>query len=183
VDKFNIKQQKRHQLFLIIVATMILFILNNIILGSVIPRMPGGSATGVTTMFIVTFVSLTIKKNWCIPMVYFIYGSIGLISHLLIDDWFYLFIILSITVISVIFNWVIHWYKYNITAYIIFFPVFVIILQFVNSGLLYIAKGQNLVMNLHATVLAIIFGYAGIMLAYISFKKLNDHKLIARFRY
>ena len=179
IGTFN---KKKQQLIFIISISIVLFIVNNIILGSVIPRLPGGSATGITTMFSVTFVSLVIKRIWCIPMVYFIYGSIGLISHLMVGDWLYLYAILAIILISAIYNWMIHRYDYNIVTYIVIFPVFMILLQYLYIAILHLAKNQDLAMNidLYSIFLSLLYGYGGIILAYISYFNLNKCSLISR---
>jgi len=82
--------QKRNKILLVLGATIGLFLLNNILLGAIVPRLPGGSATGITTMFVITLLSLKLKQFGVIPVVFFIYGLIGLPSHLIIDPLFIL---------------------------------------------------------------------------------------------
>jgi len=56
---------------LILGASVGLFLLNNILLGAIVPRLPGGSATGITTLFVITWLSLKLKQFGVIPVVFF----------------------------------------------------------------------------------------------------------------
>jgi hypothetical protein len=142
--------------------------------------MPGGSASGITTMFTVTFVSLAIKRIWSMPMVYGIYGIIGLISHLLVGDWLYMPMILSVVMLSLFYNWIVHKYHYSIAAYLILLPLYVIILQYLNFIFFYLVNNQKaeFIINPNSVFLSALFGCTGIILAYLCYFKWNNHHLI-----
>jgi hypothetical protein len=172
----------RRQYLFIIASAAALFVLNNLILGAVVPRLPGGSSNGITTMFVVTFVSLTIKRIDCIPLIYFIYALIGLPSHLFIGDWLYLVSILLLLVSAVIFNWLLNKLDYRITSYIIALPVFVIVLQAVNLIYLYFVNGQNPILHIdiYSVFLSLLMGYGGILTAFVFFNFMRSKRFIQK---
>jgi hypothetical protein len=161
-------------------ASIILFILNNIILGSIIPRLPGGSAFGITTMFTITFISLTIRRFGYIPIVYSIYGSLGIPSHLLMGDWSYLLLIILLVVSAAIFDWFLYKYNYRLLSFFIAFPFFIVLTNIMNFAFVYLIKRENPILDIkiQTFTLSLLLGYLGIVLAYLCIKKSPNNKFV-----
>lgn len=156
-------------------AAIALFILNNILLGTVVPRMPGGSASGITTMFVVTLVSLFTRRIESTPLVYLAYGLIGLPSHIAHGDWAYFTILLSLLIPATVFSLILHRLHYRPLAYFAAFPVHRLLIQGISSGLMYFFYGQNPIAHMDALTFALSFlsGYGGITAAVICFSLLS----------
>lgn len=171
---------KNKQYLFVFGASVILFITNNIIFGRIIPRLPGGSAFGITTMFTITLVSFILKRFGCIPIMYFTYSLIGIPSHLIANDWSYLVLVLLLVVSAFIFDWLLYKKNYQISSYYIALPIFMVLTKVMNFIFVYFFKGERPIIELkiETMILSLVLGYIGITLAYIliknqSYKKFN----------
>ncbi len=160
------------------VAALALFILNNFILGAIVPRLPGGSATGITAAFIVTFSVLKTQRFGVISVIFSIYGLIGIPSHLATGDFYYLWIVLSLVVSALAFDVVVFFSKFQKWGLILGYLIFVFGLNFINAGLQFFIKNQHPMFDLKNTGLGLFLGFSGMLLAYLvhlkfRFKKKN----------
>lgn len=164
--------KEKEKLFFTVIAAILLFLINNIFLGSIVPRMPGGSATGITTMFVITFLGLLVRQVGFIPLLYLIYGLIGLTSHLLKGDLLYLLIIILMVITALIYDWLLCLNGYRFKAQIFLFPVFFVMTQASSIGISFILKGEEAIYNFQFNIIAIalLLGYLGIIIAFICFK-------------
>lgn len=171
---------KKQQVLFIIISALALFIVNNFILGAVVPRLPGGSSNGITTMFFVTFVSLILKRFGGIPILYLVYGCVGLPSHLLAGDWFYLVIVLLLILSSVLFDWLLKIQRYRIKAYVLSFPVFAVLMQVIYVAHSHLISGYqiNFSSSVYTVLMSLLLGYSGMILAFIFHRRFAKSKLI-----
>jgi len=160
-------KSKRKEYLIVFGAAIALFVLNNILLGFIVPKLPGGSATGITSMFVVTWLSLTFRKFGHIPVIYLIYGLIGLPSHLAVGDKMYLVAILLLVLSALIYDWVLYLNHYRIPAYIFAYPLLVILVNSLYQFLNFLNAGDWTFPDLKAFLLSFPFGYAGILLGYL----------------
>ncbi len=164
----------KNQFIFIILSAAALFLLNNILLGSIIPRMPGGSALGITTIFMIALASLLIKRFGCITLIYLVYGFIGLPSHLWQGDVNYLSIIFLLIVSAIVFDAILYFNKYRISSYIISLPIFALIMQLAHAIFAYFAENKIVALDWKSTILSIMIGYLAITLAYLIHEKIAD---------
>jgi len=159
---------RNKKLVFTVIVAFILFFVNNILLGSIVPRMPGGSATGITTMFAVTCLGLIVRQPGYIPLLFFVYGLIGLPSHLFIGDWLYLLIIFLMILCALIYDWILSMLKYSLKAHLVAFPLFFIMTQICSMGMSGSFNGKELHLNIeyNTIVNSLLLGYSGIFLAY-----------------
>ncbi len=66
-----------------------------------------------------------------IPILYLVYGCIGLTSHLLMGDWPYVVIVMLLIMSSILFDWMLQIQGYSIKAYALSFSVFEILIQMI----------------------------------------------------
>jgi len=143
-----------------IIATAVsLFVLNNIILGAIVTRLPGGSAAGITTMFAITLASLVSRKPWAAVITYAIYGLIGLPSHLWAGDWHYLASISLVVAAGLAFDLAVLVGKRKEWSYL--------------AGLLLL----DAVLYKTVPLLALLMGLAGMVLALLVCKKTKIRRL------
>jgi hypothetical protein len=156
---------KKKLVFTVIVA-FVLFFTNNILLGSIVPRMPGGSATGITTMFFITCLGLIVRQIGYIPLLFLIYGLIGLPSHLFIGDWLYLLIIFLMILCALIYDWILSMLKYSLKGHLTAFPLFFILTQICSMGM------SNSFLNIEYNIIvySLLLGYSGILLAFACYR-------------
>lgn len=173
-SKFNSKNSK---LRITIIASVVLFLINNILLGRFIPTMPGGSTTGITTMFVITLLGFVAKSKGYIPLLYLIYGAIGLISHLLVGDWMYLISIALVVLSAAIYDWLLNVGKYVLRVHLLAFPLFYFLSQLNSIVFFYLSNPLQFTFQFHFTsiVYALLLGYSGLLIAFVSYKytKLN----------
>lgn len=155
-------------------AAIGLFVLNNILLGFIVPKLPGGSATGITSMLVITWLSLTLRKFGHIPVIYLIYGLIGLPSHLAVGDKMYLVAISLLVLSALIYDWVLYLKRYRIIAHIFAYPLFVILVNSSYQFLNFLNTGDWTFPDLKAFLLSFPFGYAGILLGYLLSRKFSN---------
>jgi hypothetical protein len=169
----------KNQYRFVIIAAVVLFIINNIILGSIVPKLPGGSAFGITTMFTLVFVSLTVKKSGSVPIIYIVYGFIGAVSHLSVGDWMYVLFITALVLSAAGFAWFLNKFNYRLWTYFTGLPFFIIITRILNFAIIYFVKDQTAVpdTNIQTLALALLMGYSGIVLGYLVIMKLPLGKL------
>jgi len=161
----------KNTIFLVFGTAVGLFTINNIFLGFLVPRLPGGSATGITSMLAITWLSLTLRRFGYIPVIYLIYGLIGLTSHMLVGDKMYLVVILLLTLSALIYDWVLSLKQYKITVYIFAFPLLVILVNASYQILNFLNTGDWTLPDFKGVFLSVPFGYAGILLGYLLSKK------------
>lgn len=147
-----------------------LFFLNNILLGAIVPRLPGGSATGITTMFVITWLSLKLKQFGVIPIVFFIYGLIGLPSHLAVGDNAYFLAILFLVVSTLVFDLLLKLNKYKISSYFWAFPVLAILVKLSTLYFLFLNSGKWELPDLKDFGIDLLPGYAGIAIGCLTSK-------------
>jgi hypothetical protein len=73
-----------------VVAGVVVFLVNNVLLARVITRLPGGTAVAVTNMAAVALVVLSTRRFGTITLVYATYGLLGFLGHLGVDGLAYL---------------------------------------------------------------------------------------------
>lgn len=171
---------KKQQVLFVIISALALFIVNNLLLGAVVPRLPGGSSCGVTTMFFVTFVSLILKRFGGIPILYLVYGCVGLPSHLLTGDWLYLAIVVLLILSSILFDWLLKIQRYRIRAYVLSFPVFAVLIQVIYVAHSHFINGYqiNFSSSVYTVLMSLLLGYAGMILAFIFHRRFAKYKFI-----
>ena len=157
----KVKLAKR-DIFLILGTTFALFFVNNILLGAIVPRLPGGSATGITSMLAVTWLSVKLKQFGVVPALYFLYGLIGLPSHLYAGDTSYFLAILFLAIPAVIFDFFLNLKHYQPLHYLWAFPMFVILVKASMQFLLFLESGIWTWPDLKDFFMALLLGYAGI---------------------
>lgn len=175
---------RKQQVLLVIISAVALFALNNLVLGAVVPRLPGGSSSGITTMFFVTLVSIIIKRLGGIPILYLVYGCIGLPSHLLAGDWNYIIVIFLLVLSSILFDCLLSIQSYSIKAYVLCLPAFVILMQMVYPVYIFIVDEHNFIFNpdAYTIIKSLLLAYSGMILAVIFYKQFAKNKFFSRFK-
>ena len=161
------KSLKTKQLLWLAGAAASLFILNNIMLGFIIPRLPGGSSTGISSMFVLTLISLYFKRFGNIPIIYLFYGLFGLISHLLAGDSMYLLAILFLVLSALVYDLLLYFGKYHVLANLYALPVFIVIENIAMQVLGYIGSGHWNFPKMDGFLMNLVYGFAGIGIAFI----------------
>lgn len=161
------KKYLTNKLFLSITVAVGLFLVNNILLGAVVPRLPGGSATGVTTMLAIAWISLHLKKPGIIPFIFIVYGLIGLPSHLAMGDKYYFAGILLLVFPALIFDILLYFNQYSIVSYIFIFPLFVVCVKFSTQYFFYVKSGEWAYPGLKDMFLSLLFGYVGLLMGFL----------------
>ncbi|WP_410509418.1 hypothetical protein RSJ42_04115 [Methanosarcina hadiensis] len=154
-------------------SAVVLFIVNNIFLGAFLSKMPGGSAAGITTIYVISLVSLVIRKFKSVTMVYMVYGCIGILSHLMVGDWIYIPKVAVVIIIAVIFDFFLHESSYRITSFIFGFALFVFLLNLADYGLSYLFGYFTKPVNIKDMILSLVCGYAGIICAFATYNHLQ----------
>lgn len=170
------KNKKRNNILIVLGTTFGLFLLNNILLGFIVPKLPGGSATGITTMFVITWLSLKLKQFGVIPVVFLIYGLIGLPSHLAVGDNAYVLAILLLVIPTLIYDWILHLKQYKFFAYLWVFPILVALVKFSTQFLYFINSSNWQFPNFEDYFMALLLGYTGIIAGYSVFKIQENKK-------
>jgi hypothetical protein len=68
-----------------VVAGLVLFLVNNILLARVVTRLPGGSAVAVTDMVTIGLVVSATKRFGSVTLIYATYGLLAFLGHLGVD--------------------------------------------------------------------------------------------------
>jgi len=160
------KNQKRNNILLVLGSTVGLFLLNNILLGAIVPRLPGGSAIGITTMFVITWLSLKLKQFGVIPVVFLIYSLIGLPSHLAAGDTSYFFAIVLLVGSAIVFDILLNIKQYQLSGYVLAFPLLALMIKFSGQYLYFLDSGEWDFPNLQDLLFASLLGYTGIGIGY-----------------
>jgi len=111
--------------WLIVGSALVLFIVNNIFLSIFLSKLPGGSAAGITTIYVISLVSLVIRKFKSVTMIFIIYGSIGILSHIMVGDWIYIPKVAIVIMIAALFDFLLHESSYRATSFFFGFAIFV----------------------------------------------------------
>jgi hypothetical protein len=179
----ELKSSPKRILFLI-VGSIGLFFLNNFVLGAYVSRYLGGSDAGLTSMAFITFAVLSVRKKGAIPLVYATYGAIGAVSHLLAGDTGYLLTIALLADCGFVFNWFLHQRGYAPGAFIVAFPIFVILLRASVPAARSIIGAAFPSWNqlLGKTALTVVLGYLGMLAGFVVYKKMANRPFIAGLR-
>jgi hypothetical protein len=179
----ELKSSQKQLLFLII-GSIGLFILNNFVLGAYVSRYLGGSDAGLTSMVFITFAVLSVRKQGAIPLVYATYGAIGAVSHLMAGDTGYLLAIALLAGCGFVFNWFLHKRDYAPVAFVVAFPVFVILLRASIPAARSIIGAAFPSWNqlLGKTALTVVLGYLGMLAGFVAYKKMANRPFIAGLR-
>jgi hypothetical protein len=174
---------KKQVLFLII-GSISLFVLNNFLLGAYVSRSLGGSDAGLTSMAFITFAVLAVKKKGVIPFVYVIYGAIGAVSHLMAGDTGYPLTIALLAGCGFAFNWFLHKRDYAPGAFVVAYPIFVILLRALILAARSIIGTAFSSWNqlLGKTALTVVLGYLGMLAGFVVYKKMANRPFIAGLR-
>jgi hypothetical protein len=164
--------------WLIVGSALVLFIMNNVFLSIFLSKMPGGSAAGITTVYVISLVSLVIRKSNSITMVFIIYGSIGILSHIMVGDWMYIPKVAIVIMIAALFDFLLHESNYRATSFFFGFAMFVFLLNLANYGFLYLFDNFAKPMNINDIILSLTYGYAGIIFAFATYELIR-HKRIS----
>lgn len=154
-------------------SAVVLFIVNNIFLSTFLSKMPGGSATGITTIYVISLVSLVIRKFKSVTMVYMVYGSIGILSHIMVGDWIYIPKVAIVIIIAAIFDFSLHESSYRITSFIFGFALFVFLLNLADYGFSYIIGNFAKPVDIKDIIISLACGYAGIICAFATYDHLQ----------
>lgn len=159
-------------------SAVVLFIVNNIFLGAFLSKMPGGSAAGITTIYVISLVSLVIRKFKSVTMVYMIYGSIGILSHIMVGDWIYIPKVAIVIIIAAIFDFFLHENSYRITSFIFGFALFVFLLNLADYGFSYMIGNFAKPVEIKDIIISLACGYAGIICAFATYELIRDRRII-----
>ena len=153
-----------------------LFLVNNILLGAFVPRLPGGSATGITTMLAISWIGFHFKRPGLIPLVYLIYGLFGLPSHFFAGDNYYFTGILLLVLPALVFDIFLYFGQYKIVSFIVIFPLFVVCVKFSTQYFFYLKSGEWNFPAWKDGLLSLLFGYAGILFGFLIHRYLVKSK-------
>ena len=164
--------------WLIVGSALVLFIVNNIFLSVFLSRMPGGSAAGITTIYVISLVSLVIRKFKVITIVFIIYGFIGILSHIMVGDWIYIPKVVIVIMIATLFDFLLHESGYRATSFIFGFVVFVFLLTITDYGFSYLFENFTRTINIKDIILSLAYGYAGIIFAFATYELIRNKRII-----
>jgi hypothetical protein len=119
----------------VLAATLLLFVINNVLIARINGRYLGGSATGAVTMAFVACLVLAVRARGVPPVVYAAYGLLGTPSHLLAGDPAYPLLVGIIVAAAALFDWLIARGRYRPIGILAAFPAFVFTLQAGSLGL------------------------------------------------
>jgi hypothetical protein len=163
--------------WLIVGSALVLFIVNNVFLSIFLSKMPGGSAAGITTVYVISLVSLVIRKFKSVTMVFIIYGSIGILSHIMVGDWIYIPKVAIVIMIAALFDFLLHESSYRATSFIFGFAIFVFLLNVTDYGFSYLFENFAKPMNIKDVILSLAYGYAGIIFAFATYELIRNKRI------
>jgi hypothetical protein len=164
--------------WLIVVSALVLFIVNNVFLSILLSKMPGGSAAGITTIYVISLVSLVIRKFKSITMVFIIYGSIGILSHIMVGDWIYIPKVAIVIMIAALFDFILHKNSYRATSFIFGFAIFIFLLNISDYSFSYLFEDFAKPMNIKDMILSLAYGYIGIIFAFATYELIKNKRII-----
>ena len=162
----------------IIGSALVLFIVNNIFLTVFLSKIPGGSAAGITTIYVISLVSLVIRKFKSITMIFIVYGSIGILSHIMVGDWIYIPKVIIVIIIAALFDFFLHRSSYRATSFILGLALFIFILNITEYGFSYFFENFVNSMNIKDVFLSLASGYAGMILAFATYELIRNKRII-----
>ncbi|WP_370574550.1 hypothetical protein [Methanomethylovorans sp.] len=164
--------------WLIVASAVALFIVNNIFLSVFLSKMPGGSAAGITTIYVISLMSLIIRKFKVVTLIFIIYGSIGLLSHILVGDWIYIPKVAIVIMIAALFDILLHKGSYRAPSFIFGFALFIVLLNATDYGLSYLLENFVKTVNIKDMILSLAYGYAGIIFAFATYELIRNKRII-----
>ena len=166
----------------IVFSALVLFIVNNVFLSIFLSKMPGGSAAGITTIYVISVVSLVIRKFRSITLVFIIYGSIGILSHIMVEDWIYIPKVAIVIMIAALFDFILHKKSYGATSFIFGFAIFVFLLNVTEYSFSYLFEDFAKPMNIKDIILSLAYGYIGIMFAFATYELIKNKRIITKIK-
>ncbi|MPM42555.1 hypothetical protein SDC9_89221 [bioreactor metagenome] len=164
--------------WLIVVSALVLFIVNNIFLSIFLSKMPGGSAAGITTIYVISLVSLVLRKFKSITMIFIIYGSIGILSHIMVEDWIYIPKAAIVIMIAAAFDFILYKNNYRATSFIFGFAIFIFLLNITEYSFSYLFEDFAKPMNIKNILLSLAHGYIGIIFAFATYELIKNKRII-----
>ncbi len=182
--RIHLTRATRQRLLFVLCIAVSLFLLNNILLGSIVPRLPGGSSYGTTTMFAATVVGMALQKSGHIPIMFLVYGLLGLPSHLFVGDRLYPVSMLLWIFCAVIFDQLVKRQGYSFRGYLISFPFFALLYRLIHFAYLYLVGVADpfATFRISTEGMALVLGYAGIAAAHFCLETRRGHKHLTRLR-
>lgn len=172
------KEMLSKEEWFIVGSALLLFIVNNIFLSIFLSKMPGGSAAGITTIYVISLVSLVIRKFKSVTMVFIIYGSIGILSHIMAGDWIYIPKVAIVIMIAALFDFLLYESSYRATSFIFGFAIFVFLLNVADYGFSYLFENFAKTIHVKDIILSLASGYAGIIFAFATYELIRNKRII-----
>ncbi len=156
---------------MVVLAAIGLFLLNNVILAAIVPSIPGGMATGITTIFVLALLALTTRVFGTVSIIYLISGLLGVFSQLPAGSQLELPGVFLLVFAGFTLDWVLYLNKYHIISLVIAYPLFSLLVNLFFMAYSYHVNHQPPAFDTTDFIFSLLLGYAGIILAHAIYRK------------